>query len=180
MDMTKKIKETELGKVSNETELMSITINEYGEKIYFKSNDSQFLNSFMHMYHHLQKSADEAIKKIADLDAKNTGEEQDIDYFVEFADINLQYSQEAVRCINSVFGEDTVRKYFKSTYEYIPNYVPGIEPITKMLEQITTIIEKAFNTKIADETPEIKPEIGKYHPQDYRPGQRQRRNRKRR
>ncbi len=85
----------------------------------------------------------------------------------------MGFSEEAVRVIDSIFGEDTVKKYFRSIYNEISDFLPDADCIIDFFEQITPPMEKLFNRKA--ETRELlsKTRMAKYQPQDH---QRPRRN----
>ncbi len=60
----------------------------------------------------------------------------------ESAKVNVQFSQNVTAIIDNIFGEGTVRKYFRRFYEENPDFMPNVECFTDFLEQITPVMQK--------------------------------------
>ena len=74
--------------------------------------------------------------------------------------------------MDSIFGEDTVKKVFRDTYNHIPDFLPSVNLITDFFEQVTPYMEKLFNRKLEAQEKASKARMDKYMLQDHRPPQR--------
>ncbi len=70
--------------------------------------------------------------------------------------------------MDSIFGEDMVKKVFRSTYNVIPNFLPPVNLITEFFEKVTPYMEKLFNRKLETQEKAGKARMAKYQPQDHK------------
>lgn len=86
----------------------------------------------------------------------------------EMSDVNVQFSEEAIRVIDGIFGADTVKKYFCESYEQNSNFLPDSECVMEFFENISPVLEKVFNRKIELQRKASRERMAKYVPQDHK------------
>jgi len=119
--------------------------------------------------------SDGTAKKVEEVEKQYEGQagfDADMEKVAAIAGINVEFSKEAVRTVDSIFGEDTVKKVFRDTYNHIPDFLPSVHLLTDFFEQVTSYMEKLFNRKLEAQEKASKARMAKYQPQDHRPPQR--------
>lgn len=80
------------------------------------------------------------LKKIERKYKKLKGIEATLKKIEETAKVNVQFSKNTTGIIDNIFGEGTVKKYFRKLYEEDPDFMPGVECFTDFLNQITPVM----------------------------------------
>ena len=158
------------------TELLKIELNNEGEYITLSADDPALFDKVVSGLKHISDLAGGLPDKIREIEKQYKGKNDfnsRMEKVIAISRENVGFSEEAVRVIDSIFGEDTVKKYFRSIYNEISDFLPDADCIIDFFEQITPPMEKLFNRKA--ETRELlsKTRMAKYQPQDH---QRPRRN----
>ena len=136
-------------------DLLKVIVNEDGEAIYLNPNDSTFMDRFAKFLARLEAKTKELEKLGEEKDKQYEGrvmisEEGDVDIeqLLEFTNIQVEALTEIVKEIDELFGQDTVRKFFKPFYEINPEFVPDADCINDFLENIIPAVNDAYNSRI--------------------------------
>ena len=156
-------------KLQSDIEIIEVEINEYGDKIKIaagKANTTTF-DKFTSMCKKLIEKSEESARKEADITDKYK-EKNDTNAFYdklqELSSLEREFVENATRCIDEVFGEGTIKKYLRMFYEELEDFSPSTTCIFDFIEQITPVMEEAFDQKSLFDKSKIK----KYAPQDHR------------
>lgn len=161
--------------ITSEVDTLRLEVNDDGEYIMISADDATMFERFAAGIRHIVELSDQTAGKIGEIEkqyAGRTGFDADMEKVAAISGINVEFSREAVRTVDSIFGEDTVKKVFRSTYNVIPDFLPSVNLITEFFEQVTPHMEKLFNRKLAAQEKASKAQMDKYMPQDHRPPQR--------
>lgn len=161
--------------VRGEVDTLRLEVNDDGEYIMISADDATMFDRFASGIRHIVEMSDETAEKVEAIEkqyAGRTGFDTDMEKVAAISGINVEFSREAVRTVDSIFGEDTVKKVFRSTYNVIPDFLPSVNLITEFFEQVTPHMEKLFNRKLEAQEKASKARMDKYMPQDHRPQQR--------
>ncbi len=150
--------------------IIKVELNKEGEYISVSPKDSELFDRFVKGAMHISDLSDKIAKKIPEIEKQYRGKE-DFNSVMEKAAAmskeNVMFSQEAVRTIDSIFGEETMAKYFRNIYREIPSFLPDADCITDFFEQITPVMEKVFGRRV-DQLNLNKKRMAKYIPQDHK------------
>lgn len=148
--------------------LTKIELNDSGDYIAVSADNPVFFDSFAAGYKQIVELADDMPELIAAIEEKYRGKEEFSDVMdkaLEISSENVRFSRTAADIIDGIFGENTVRKYFRSIYEEIPDFIPDADCIIDFFEQITPVIEKLFDRKVERQREASKARMGRYQPQ---------------
>ena len=67
-----------------------------------------------------------------------------MDAFVQFSRLRTETYKESAGRIDDIFGEGTLRKYFRKFYEVNPDFVPDDECLYDFIEEMTPILNELF------------------------------------
>ena len=124
----------------SEVNVFRIKVNEDGEYIAISADDTSMFDRFASGILHIAEMSDDTAKKIDEIEKQYEGQDgfkEDMGKVIALARANVNFSEDAVKTINGIFGEDTVKKVFRSAYKEIPDFLPSVSLITEFLEQIT-------------------------------------------
>lgn len=155
--------------------LEEVEINTHGDKIAISPDDSAMLDNFVKCFDSIVKMSDECAEKIADIEKKyanKDGAENDIAMAVEVSGVNVDFSEKSVAAIDKIFGDGTVRLYFRDHYEKIQNFLPGMACFMDFFTQMSPVMEDVFGKMSKNITQLSKAKMAKYQPQDHKPPQR--------
>lgn len=161
--------------ITGEVDTLRLEVNDDGEYIMISADDATMFDRFVAGIRHIVELSDETAKKVEEVEKQyegQTGFEADMKKVAAISGINVEFSKEAVRTVDSIFGEGTVKKVFRSTYNDIPDFLPSVNLITEFFEQVTPYMEKLFNRKLEAQKKASKARMDKYRPQDHKPPQR--------
>ena len=106
------------------TELLKIELNNEGEYITLSADDPALFDKFVSGLKHISDLAGGLPDKIREIEKQYKGKNDfnsRMEKVIAISRENVGFSEEAVRVIDSIFGEDTVKKYFRSIYNEIIN-----------------------------------------------------------
>lgn len=129
----------------NTTGLFKIELNEQGDYVAVPLGNDAFFDCFAQGCKQIDGLAGgicNKLKKIERKYKKLKGFEATLKKIEETAKVNVQFSQNATAIIDNIFGEGTVRKYFRKLYEEDPDFMPNVECFTDFLDQITPVMQK--------------------------------------
>lgn len=137
--------EQSIGKISLDTGVRKIEVNDKGEYISFSINDTGFTDKYAEMlkwFDEKQKSiaaySTEFERKYKYVSRKNEDGSVDVntDAVLELANMQHDTSAQICKMIDELFGEDSCRKVFG-------NITPDMEVIANFFEQISPLVQKA-------------------------------------
>lgn len=136
-------------------DLLKVIVNEDDEAIYLNPNDSTFMDRFAKFLAKLEKKTKELETLGAEKEKQYEGramisEEGDVDVeqLLEFTNIQVEALSEIVKEIDELFGQNTVRKFFKPFYAINPDFIPDADCINDFLENIIPAVNDAYNARI--------------------------------
>lgn len=157
--------------LSTKLGLEEITLNEHGDKIYISADDSALLDNYVKCFDSVLGQANESEKKIAEIEKKYE-EKEDVEsqilMAVEASRVYVEFSENAAKEIDNIFGDGTVRKYFRDHYEKIPSFLPGVDCFMDFFEQMSPVMEEVFGKTIKNRDEASKARMAKYKPQDHK------------
>lgn len=163
--------------IRSEVDTLRLEVNDEGEYIMISADDATMFDRFAAGIRHIVELSDGTAKKVEEIEKQyegRTGFDADMEKVIAISRENVKFSQEAVKTVDSIFGEDAVKKVFRGAYNHIPNFLPSARLITEFFEQVTPYMEKLFNRKLEAQRKESKAHIDKYMPQDHKKPQRKR------
>ena len=158
--------------ITSEVDTLRLEVNDDGEYIMISADDATMFDRFAAGIRHIVELSDGTAKKVEEVEKQYEGQAGFDADMEKVAGINVEFSKEAVRTVDSIFGEDTVKKVFRDTYNHIPDFLPSVNLITDFFEQVTPYMEKLFNRKLEAQEKASKARMDKYMLQDHRPPQR--------
>lgn len=154
--------------------LLKIELNSEGDYIVISADNPSLFDNFAEGFKHIADMVDEIPVKLDEIEKRyddKDGLKDAMDKVLEISKINVQFSKDAVAVIDGIFGEGTVKKYFRNIYEEIPDFLPDAESILDFFEKITPEMEKLFNRKMEDRNKKSKERMARYQPKDHqKPG----------
>jgi len=152
-----------------------ITINRHGDKIFVSSEDATLFDRFVNCFDFIIKQSKKRAAEVEEIEKKYAGKdsiENEIEMAVEMSRVNVDFSNEAAKMIDGIFGEGTIRKYFRDHYEKIPSFLPGVDCFMEFLDKISPVMEEVFGKMIKGREEASKARMEKYKPQDHQKPQR--------
>lgn len=152
-----------------------VEINTHGDKIHISPDDSAMMDNFVKCFDNIVKMSDECAAKCEEIEKRYAGKERiedDIAKAVELSSVNVDFSNKSVKAIDRIFGDGTVRMYFRDHYENIQNFLPGMACFMDFFTQMSPVIENIFGKTVKNINELSKARIDKYMPQDHKKPQR--------
>lgn len=161
----------ETAKIEKNIGLLKIELNSDGDYIVISADNSMLFDNFTAGVKNIADMADEIAEKLNEIEKRYEAKadfESVMQKTSEVSKINVQFSKDAIAVVDGIFGEGTVRKYFREAYEEIPDFLPDADCIIDFFEQLTPEMEKLFNRKAEERSKKSKERMAKYQPQDHR------------
>lgn len=151
-------KELRIGKLQ-EKKVFSLIVNKYDDTIELPLDDAGFVDRILNLYKWLDENEKIADEKEKELLKKFEGREMmvvdednnpsfDFEYIDEVLGFHMNIYKSIYDKIESVFGKDSLKKYFRVFYESNPDFVPDEDAISDFLEEIAPVINTLFDTKV--------------------------------
>lgn len=139
-------------------QLKKVELNEFGDFILINTGDASFSKRFSELIkwmdgknEELNKIAAEMGEKYKDSPMIHTDEEGntevDTEQFSLYIKVKTDLYTECSNKIDALFGQDTLRKYFRAFYEINPDFIPDEECIMDFLEEISPVLETIYNER---------------------------------
>lgn len=136
-------------------DLLKVIVNDDDECIYLNPNDSTFMDRFAKFLswldvksRELEKIGEDKAKQYEGKDLVSEDGDIDIDQLLEMTDIQLGAVKEISEEVDKLFGQDTLKKFYKPYYSINPEFVPDADCINDFLEQIIPQINVAYNARV--------------------------------
>jgi len=139
--------------------LIPIIVNDYDDAIYIDINDTTFVNKVINLYQWFDRAKKRALelsddyeKAITDLGVTDIDEkEPPIEVLETYKEYNakvINLHKEICEQFDLVFGDGTMRKYFRKLYEaYGDSFVPDDRCINDFVDEITPVLEQLFEVR---------------------------------
>lgn len=127
--------------------LFKIELNNQGDYIEIPTTDTGVFDRFVETYRQIVNSARELSGRYREIDEARVlpGHENKT---VEKIRANVRFYEESVEKIDHVFGQGTLKKYFREHYEKIPDFIPGTECFIDFFERMVPVLENLFGRKV--------------------------------
>lgn len=147
-------------------EIHTIKLNTKGDKMFISSRDAGLWNRFLEGYKKFSALESEVSSKLEE-EKKNQGTEDSTDE-AESAErvleIRGEFCQKMAEITDGIFGEGTVKKFFREEYECIPDFLPDEYEISSFYDTMIPIMEDIFKNKIEEDRKASKARMEKYRP----------------
>lgn len=148
-----------IGKKISE-QLKKIELNEFGDYILINPADASFSEKYSALMAwiddksaELGRKAQEMREKYGDTPMISHDEDGntvvDSEQFSIFVNLKNELYKECVSKIDSLFGDGTIRKYFRAFYEINPDFIPDEDCIMDFLEEIAPILKEIYGERTA-------------------------------
>lgn len=129
--------------------LYKIELNNMGDYIEISTADTGLFDSFVETYKQIADAAKDLPGRYREIDKVRVipGHENKT---VEKIRVKVRFCEESAEKIECIFGQGTLKKYFRSLYEEIPDFMPGEECFIDFFEQIAPVLERLFERKISE------------------------------
>lgn len=138
------------GATRKKDKLIKLELNDYGDYVVVSPSDDALFERFAAGSKQVSDMAGRVSRELKIINRK-CEEKTDFDAVCEkvekAAKIQVQFSKDAIKIIDSIFEEGTVRKYFRKFYEQDPNFLPSVEYFTDFFEQIRPAMEQLLSMK---------------------------------
>lgn len=155
----------------NSGNILKIELNSAGDYIAVSVDSPKLFDGFAAGYKYISELADKVPVQMDDIEKKYDGKEDFssiMDKTLELSAVNVDFSKEASKTIDGIFGEGTVKKYFRDIYEEIPDFLPDADCIMDFFEQIIPVMEDLFQRKVDRLQKASKARMAKYQPQNHK------------
>lgn len=150
--------------------LLKVELNSFGDCIVISADNTRFFDGFAAGYKRIVDLADNVPVKMAEIEKKYDNRKDFssvMDKAVEMSKVNVDFSREAIGIIDDIFGDGTVKKYFRILYDEIADFLPDADCIIDFFEQITPVVETLFGRKIERQKEASNARMSKYKPHDH-------------
>lgn len=145
----------------NNAKLYKIELNDMGDYIDISTADQELFDRFRETFKQITDAAKDLPRRYREIDkvrAVPTHENK----IVEKIRIKVRFYEESAEKIDSIFEQGTLKKYFRSLYEEIPDFMPGTECFIDFYDRIIPVLEGLFGRKVDDSEKKRIRSMGKY------------------
>lgn len=127
--------------------LYKIELNDMGDYIEISTADTVIFDRFVETYRQIVNAAKELPRRYREIEKVRVipGHENKT---VEKIRANVRFCEESAEKIDLVFGQGTLKKYFREHYEKIPDFMPGTECLIDFFEEMAPVLENLFGRKV--------------------------------
>lgn len=161
--------------VSSSENIVLIELNDAGDSVAISADTPMLFDKFAAGYKSIYDIADSVPAKIKEIEEKYKEKEDfssEMERTLEISAVNVNFSKDAVKIVDGIFGEGTVRKYFKESYDNVPDFMPDAYCIIDFFEKVTPVVEDVFNRHVERRKKESMERMAKYQPRDHEKPQR--------
>ena len=134
-----------------DSSVIKIKLNDMGDYTTISVDDDSFFDKLAEMYSNISEKADKFDSEMTELEKKKSESENDsTEITIDAIRKKREFSEEVAKAVDSIFGDGTVKKLFRSVYEEIPDFVPSAESIITFLENVKPEMEKAFGREFEE------------------------------
>lgn len=145
----------------NDAKLYKIELNNMRDYIDILTVDQELFDRFLETYRQIADAAKDLPRRYEEIDNVRVipGHENKM---IEKIRAKLRFCEESVEKIDSIFGQGTLKKYFRSFYEEIPDFVPFTKCFIDFYDQMVPVLEELFERRVDDCEKERIRYMGKY------------------
>lgn len=148
----------QIGKKLTEN-LVKVNLNDFGDYIMLDPTDASFQVRFINLLKWMDEKQKE-LTTLAEEKAKqyegrqiisqdeDGNNEIDVEQLIDLVEIQTGFYRECAEHIDDLFGQDTLKKYFRVCYEINPAFLPDEDCISDFLEEITPVLNEVFNARL--------------------------------
>lgn len=127
--------------------LYKIELNNMGDYIEISTADTGIFDRFVETYRQIVSAVKELPRRYREIEKVRAipGHENKT---VEKIRVNVRFYEESAERIDLVFGQGTLKKYFREHYEKIPDFMPGTECLIDFFEEMASVLENLFGRKV--------------------------------
>lgn len=155
----------------SDASIIKIELNNQGDYAAVSTDDPTLFDRFAAGCKKIAELAEAIPAKLGEIEKQYEGKSDFssiMEKTVSMSRVNVGFSKEAVGIVDSILGEGTIKKYFRSIYEEIPDFLPDADCFIAFLEELTPVMEKLFGRKMERQQKVSKARMEKYRPQDYK------------
>lgn len=135
--------------VRKEAQLIKIELNDKGGHIVIPTGDSTLFDRFMAWFLQIADEAAELPGEYRKIEKKHgSAKDLSMDKVVDITRADVEFSEKTIKIIDNLFGEGTLKKYFRQLYDEAPDFLPGAECFVDFFKNIAPVMETLFNRKI--------------------------------
>lgn len=146
-----------IGKSKSEN-IQEVMVNEFGDSIRINAADatlrqkySDFLAWLYSRVNELQEEANKKEKQYAGRQIVSRDEEGnaviDTEQLSDFVEMQNGFYSECLSWIDEIFGQDVVKKYFRSDYEVNAEFVPDEQEVERFIDEITGVASEIYGIR---------------------------------
>lgn len=130
--------------------LFKIELNNRGDYIEIPTADTGFFDRFVETCRQIGNAARDLSGRYREIDEARVlpGHESKT---VEKIREKVRFCEESTERIDGVFGQGTLKKYFREHYGNTPDFMPGAECLIDFFEQMAPVLEKLFGRKVDEQ-----------------------------
>lgn len=135
--------------MTTQARLIKVVLNDEGDHIAISTGDNTFFDRFTAGFLQIADEAASLPGKYYSIKKKyGCMKGRSIDKIVDKAKVDAEFSEKAIKIIDNIFGEGTLKKYFRNIYEEVPEFLLDAECIADFFKKINPVMETLFNRKI--------------------------------
>ena len=135
--------------MTKQARLIKVVLNDEGDHIAISTGDSTFFDRFTAGFLQIADEAAGLPGEYRKIEKKHrSAKELPMYKNVDIARADAEFSRKAVKIIDNLFGEGTLKKYFRKLYDEVPDFLPGAECFVDFFGKIMPVMETLFNRKI--------------------------------
>lgn len=133
--------------MATSVKLVKIELNSEGDFVLVPTDDCMLISNLADSYKRILVDREQCEERMSAIRKQyETGKDTAslIAETCEIANVKNEFSENAVKEIDSIFGAGTVKKYFCDLYREIPEFEPDADCIEDFFEQLMTAIEQLY------------------------------------
>lgn len=138
--------------------IQEVTVNEHGDTIRINAADAtlrqkynDFLNWLYPRVNELKEETDKKEKLYAGREIVSRDEDGnavvDTEQLSDLVETENGFYAECLAGIDEIFGQDIVKKYFRSDYEVNPDFIPDEQELIRFVDEITGVASEIYGIR---------------------------------
>lgn len=144
----------------NNARIFKIELNKVGDYIDISTTDIELFDRFVAGYRQIADMAEGLSQKYKEIEQRY--DRPCTEKTVEIARVNVGFSEAAIKIVDDILGNDTIKKYFNKLYEEVTDFMPGAECFIDFYDQMLPILEKLFDRRVDNNEKERIRSMGQY------------------
>lgn len=144
----------------NDAKLYKIVLNGAGDYIDISTADADLFDRFEAGYRQIVDMEEGLPQKYKEIN--RIYKQPCTEKTIEIVRANVGFREAAIRIIDDIFGEGTLKKYFNKLYKEVPDFMPGTECFIDFYNQMAPVLEKLFERRVDSSEKERIKSMGQY------------------